>query len=89
MENFLVRTRAVILTAYYQFIAFRNNLIVEFLDRRQETKKRRWTAKGTFGAGTVPLGKVNMNTAVEKTAKFGTVINVDIEFAIVFYAEKR
>ena len=87
--NFLVRTRAAILEAYYFTIAYRNNLIAEYLDRRLQNKKRDWTAYGTFGAGVVPLGKCNMVEATKRTAKFGTVSSTDVEQAAIFYGEKR
>ena len=87
--NFLVRTRAAILGAYYFLIAIRNNLIAEFLDRRLQNKKRYWTAYGTFGAGVVPLGKCNMVEATKRTAKFGTIVSADVEQAAIFYSEKR
>ena len=89
MNNILVRARYAIKTGYFFIIAFRNNLIAEFLDWRFEIKKRRWTAKGTFGSGVVPLGWCNLKEATLKTARFGTVINVDVEMAIIFYKEKE
>jgi len=78
-----------ILEAYYFLIAFRNNLIAEFLDRRLQTKKRAWTAYGTLGSGVVPLGKCNMIEATKRTAIFGTVVSSDVEQAAIFYSEKR
>ena len=87
--NFLVRTRAAILGAYYFLIAIRNNLIAEFLDRRLQNKKRYWTAYGTFGSGVVPLGRVNLAKATIKVSRFGTVIFVDVSKAAIFYSEKR
>ena len=87
--HFFARTRAVIKILYYFTIGFLNGLLAEYLDRRLETKKRRWTALGTLGSGVVPLGKVNMDKAIEKTGKFGTVVNVDVEQATVFYSERR
>ena len=89
MNNFLVRSRYAVKTAYYFCIAFSKNLIAEFLDRRLETKKRRWTALGTFGSGMVPLGKVNMDEATQKVSGFGTVVSIDVEQATVFYSERR
>lgn len=89
MKNFLVRSRYAVKTAFFFCIAFCNNVIAEYLDNRMETKKRRWTGMGTFGAGVVPLGKVNMDQATEKVAQFGTVVNVDVEQAIIFYAERQ
>ena len=88
MTNFLVRSRYAFKTAYYFCVAYINNRIAEYLDSRLENKPRRWIAKGTFGAGTVPLGKVNMAEATKQTSRFGTVANVDVEQAIVFYSEK-
>lgn len=87
--NFLVRTRASIIEAYYFVIAFRNNLIAELLDWRLETKKRRWTAYGTFGSGIVPLGRCNLAEATKRTSKFGNVSYADVEQAAIFYNEKK
>ena len=88
-KNFLVRSRYAIKTAYFFCIAIRNNLIAEFLDWRLETKKRRWTALGTFGSGVVPLGRCSLQEATERTGKFGTVASCDVEQAIIYYSEKR
>lgn len=89
MTQLFPRARYAAKTAFYFCEAFCKNLIAEFLDRRLETKRRKWTAMGTFGAGYVPLGKVNMDEATQKVAGFGTVVNVDVEQAIVFYSEKQ
>jgi hypothetical protein len=88
MKNILVRSRYAVKTAYYFCIAFRNNLIAEFLDWRCENEKRQWTAIGTFGAGMIPLGKVTLHEATEKVAKFATVISCDVGMAIIFYKER-
>lgn len=87
MTNFLVRTRYAIKTAYFFCVALINNRIAEFLDRRMETKSRRWTAQSVDG-GLVPLGKINLSQATEKACKLGHVIWVDVEQAIIFYRGK-
>ena len=89
MKNFLVRARYAAVTAFYFCIAFTRNLIAEFLDRRFENKKRNWTALGTSGSGRVPLGKVNMDQARDKVAKWATIVSVDVEQAIIFYKERE
>jgi hypothetical protein len=88
MKNILVRSRYAMKTAYFFLIAFRNNLIAEFLDRRFINRKRYWSAIGTLGAGKVSLGKVNQHEATEKVCKFATVISCDVEMAIIFYKER-
>ena len=87
-HNFLVRFRYAIKTAYFFCLAYLNQSVANFLDWRMEAKRRRWTAIGTFGSGLVPLGKVNMNRAMDKTAKFGTIVKIDVEGAIIFYSSK-
>jgi hypothetical protein len=88
MKNILVRSRYAVRTAYFFVIAFRNNLIAQFLDWRFVNRKRQWIAMGTFGSGNVPLGKVNQHEATEKVCKFATVVSCDVEMAIIFYKEK-
>ena len=88
MKNFLVRTRYAVATAYYFCVAFTNNLIAEFLDWRFENKKRKWTAMGTQGSGIVPLGKLRKHQAMDKVAKWATIISVDVEMGIIFYKER-
>lgn len=88
MTNILVRSRYAVKTAYFFLVAFRNNLIAEFLDWRLEITKRQWTAIGTLGAGKVSLGKVNQHEATDKVAKWATVISCDVEMAIIFYKER-
>lgn len=88
MTQFFPRTRYALKSSYYFCVAFVKNSIAEFLDSRMENKKRKWTAQGTFNAGVVPLGKCNMTTATERAAKFGAVVSVDVEQAIIFYREK-
>lgn len=67
--------------------AFVHNLRAELSNRRLENKKRRWTAHKVGGGGVVPLGRVNQETAIAKTTKFGSVSYVDTEVAIVFYGD--
>lgn len=88
MKNILVRSRYAMKTAFFFCIAFRNNLIAEFLDWRFETRKRPWTAIGTFASGVVPLGRCNLEQATFRTTGLGMIINVDVEQAIIFYKER-
>lgn len=89
IENFFVRSRYALKTATYFCLAYLNQSIANYLDRRLENKKRYWTAYGTFGAGVVPLGKVNMIEAIELTSRFGTVVKCDVEQAKTFFAERH
>jgi hypothetical protein len=60
----------------------RNFFIAKYNDW-QENRKRKWTALSTYG-GKTPLGKCNQQEAIDRAAKFGPVIYVDIEVATVF-----
>ena len=64
------------------------NAYIEWYNRRQETSRRKWQALKVGGGGVVPLGKVNQETAITKTAKFGSIAYVDTEVATVFYSDK-
>ena len=63
------------------------NAFIEWKNCRLETSRRKWQALKVGGGGVVPLGKVNQETAIAKTAKFGSVSFVDTEVAIVFYSD--
>ncbi len=89
IENLLMRSRYAAKTAYFFCVAYFNQSIANYLDRRLETKKRHWTAYGVFGSGVVPLGKCTLAKATEKTSKFGTVTFCDVPQAAIFYSEKR
>ena len=64
------------------------NAYIEWSNRRLETKRRNWQALKTGGGGIVPLGKVDQETAIAKTTKFGSITFVDTEVAVVFYSDK-
>lgn len=83
------RLQYAALTAYYFCLAYVNQGIANYLDRRLETKRRYWIAYGTFGSGVVPLGKVTLAKATRKVSRFGTVVFCDVEKAKIFYSEKR
>lgn len=68
--------------------AFILNSYAEWRNTRLENSKRRWSAHKLGGGGVVPLGKVNQETAIEKTSLFGNVVYVDTSVAIVFYSDK-
>ena len=68
--------------------AFALNTYIELRNRRLETSRRKWHALKVGGGGVVPLGKVDQETAIAKTAKFGSISFVDTEVATVFYSDK-
>ncbi len=63
------------------------NAFIEWKNRRLEMSRRQWRALKMGGGGVVPLGKVNQEKAIAKTAKFGSVSYVDVEVAVVFYSD--
>jgi hypothetical protein len=80
--------KAKLTLAYWTARAFLNNAYVEFQNARLEKLRRKWTAYKIGGGGVVPLGKVNQETAIEKTCRFGQVAFVDSEVAVIFYSDK-
>jgi hypothetical protein len=75
------------LLAYWTVRALALNTYIEWKNRRLETTRRKWQALKVGGGGVVPLGKVDQETAIAKTAKFGSVSFVDTEVAVVFYSD--
>lgn len=73
--------------AYWTVRAFALNTYIELKNRRLETSRRKWQALKVGGGGVVPLGRVDQETAIAKTAKFGSVSFVDTEVAVVFYSD--
>ena len=72
----------------YNFVrALALNSYIEWKNRHLEMSRRNWRALKVGGGGVVPLGKVNQETAIAKTAKFGSVSFVDTEVAVVFYSD--
>jgi len=80
--------KAKLTYAYWTVRAFLNNAYVEFRNAALERRSRKWTAYKIGGGGVVPLGKVNQETAIAKTCKFGQVAFVDTEVAVIFYSDK-
>ena len=54
-----------------------------------EKRRFHYTAVKEGGGGVVPLGRVNMKEAREATAKFGSVIYVDVEHHVVMFRDKN
>lgn len=79
--------KAKLIYAYWFVRSFLNNAYVEVRNGRLEKRKRKWTAYKIGGGGVVPLGKVNQETAISKTCKFGSVAFVDTEVAVIFYSD--
>lgn len=77
-----------IVYAWHVVRGFALNYYIELRNRRLETKRRNWQALKVGGGGVVPLGKVDQETAIAKSAKFGSIAFVDTEVAIVFYHDK-
>jgi len=75
--------------AYWTVRAFVNNAYVEFRNYSLEQRRRKWKAYKIGGGGVVPLGKVNQETAIEKTCRFGQVAFVDSEVAVIFYTDSN
>ena len=72
----------------YHFVrALALNSYIEWKNHRLENSRRHWRALKVGGGGIVPLGKVNQETAITKTTKFGSISFVDTEVAIVFYSD--
>lgn len=76
----------LILEALTRFRVWAINRYIEYHNTRLEKKKRRWIAVGIRG-GRVPLGKISQETAIAKVSKFGAIIYVDTEVAVIMYGD--